>query len=32
VSRTEELLGRESSGFGLEKQDYGRRASVALTT
>jgi hypothetical protein len=25
VSTIEELLGRESSGSGLEKRDYGRR-------
>jgi hypothetical protein len=27
----EELLGRNSSGFGLENRDYGCRGSVALT-
>jgi hypothetical protein len=32
VSTIEELLGRNSSGSGLENQDYGRRGSVALTT
>jgi hypothetical protein len=32
VSTIEELLGRKSSGFGLENLDYGRRGSVALTT
>jgi hypothetical protein len=25
VSKTEELLGRKSNGFGLESQEYGRR-------
>jgi hypothetical protein len=32
VSTIEELLGRKSSGSGLEHRDYGRRGSVALTT
>jgi hypothetical protein len=32
VSTTEELLGRKSSGSGLENRDYGRRGYVALTT
>jgi hypothetical protein len=32
VSTTEELLGRNSSGSGLEKRDYGRGGSVTLTT
>jgi hypothetical protein len=32
VSTIEELLGRESSGSGLEIRDYGRRGSAALTT
>jgi hypothetical protein len=32
VSTTEELLGRNSSGSGLENRDYGRRGSVTLTT
>jgi hypothetical protein len=32
VSTTEELLGRKSSGSGLENADYGRRGSTALTT
>jgi hypothetical protein len=32
VSTTEELLGRKNSGSGLEKRDYGRRESAALTT
>jgi hypothetical protein len=27
VSTTEELLGRKSSGFGLESREYGRRDS-----
>jgi hypothetical protein len=27
VSATEELLGRKSSGFGLENREYGRRDS-----
>jgi hypothetical protein len=31
VSTIEELLGRKSSGFGLENRDYGRRGSVTLT-
>jgi hypothetical protein len=31
VSTTEELLGRNISGSGLEKREYGRRASAALT-
>jgi hypothetical protein len=31
VSTSEELLERKSSGSGLEKRDYGRRESVALT-
>jgi hypothetical protein len=28
VSTTEELLGRKSSGSGLESRDYGRRDSI----
>jgi hypothetical protein len=32
LSTTEELLGRKSSGSGLENRDYGRRGSAALTT
>jgi hypothetical protein len=32
MSTIEELLGRESSGSGLENRDYGRRGSAALTT
>jgi hypothetical protein len=32
LSTTEELLGRKSSGSGLEIRDYGRRRSAALTT
>jgi hypothetical protein len=32
VSTTEALLGRKSSGSGLESRDYGRRGSAALTT
>jgi hypothetical protein len=32
VSTTEELLGRKSSGSGLEIRDYSRRGSAALTT
>jgi hypothetical protein len=32
VSITEELLGRNSSGYGLERREYGRRGSVTLTT
>jgi hypothetical protein len=31
-STIEELLERNSSGFGLEERDYGRRESAALTT
>jgi hypothetical protein len=31
ASATEELLGRKSSGSGLEIQDYGRKGSSALT-
>jgi hypothetical protein len=31
VSTIEQLLGRKSSGFGLENRDYGRRRSAALT-
>jgi hypothetical protein len=31
VSTTEELLGRKSSGFGLENRDYRHRGSSALT-
>jgi hypothetical protein len=31
VSTIEELLGRNSSGFGLENRDYGRKLSAALT-
>jgi hypothetical protein len=31
-STIEELLGRNSSGSGLENQEYGRGGSVALTT
>jgi hypothetical protein len=32
VSITEELLGTNSIGFGLENQDYDSRGSAALTT
>jgi hypothetical protein len=32
VSTTEELLGRKSSGSGLEIRDYGRKGSITLTT
>jgi hypothetical protein len=32
VSTTEELLERKSNGSGLERREYGRRGSVALTT
>jgi hypothetical protein len=32
ASAIEELLGRNSSGSGLENREYGRRGSVALTT
>jgi hypothetical protein len=32
VSTTEELLGKKSSGSGLENRDYGRRGSATLTT
>jgi hypothetical protein len=32
MSTTEELLGRKSSGSGLENRDYCRRGSAALTT
>jgi hypothetical protein len=32
VTTTEELLGRKSSGSGLENQEYGRRGAAALTT
>jgi hypothetical protein len=32
VSTIEELLGKKSSGSGLESQEYGRRGSVTLTT
>jgi hypothetical protein len=32
VSIIEELLGRKSSGSGLENKNYGRRGSAALTT
>jgi hypothetical protein len=32
VSTPEELLGRKSSGSGLEILNYGRRGSAALTT
>jgi hypothetical protein len=31
VSTTEELLGRKSSGSGLEIRDYGHRGSATLT-
>jgi hypothetical protein len=31
MNTTEELLGRKSSGFGLETRDYGRRGSAAMT-
>jgi hypothetical protein len=31
VSTIEELLGRKSSGCGLENRDYGRRRSTVLT-
>jgi hypothetical protein len=30
VSITEELLGRKSSGHGLENRDYGRKGSTVL--
>jgi hypothetical protein len=30
VSTNEELLGRKSSGSGLENRDYGRRRSITL--
>jgi hypothetical protein len=32
VSTIEELLGRNSTGSGLENRDYGRRGSITLTT
>jgi hypothetical protein len=32
VGTNEELLGRKSSGFGLENRDYGRKGSAELTT
>jgi hypothetical protein len=32
VSTIEELLGRNSSGSGLENREYGRKGSVSLTT
>jgi hypothetical protein len=32
VSTTEELLGRKSSGSGLENRDYGSKGSAALPT
>jgi hypothetical protein len=32
VRTIEELLGRKSSGSGLESQEYGRRGSVTPTT
>jgi hypothetical protein len=32
VSTSDELLGRKSSGSGLESRDYRRRGSAALTT
>jgi hypothetical protein len=32
VSTTEELLGINSSGSGLENRDYGHKGSVALPT
>jgi hypothetical protein len=32
VSTIEELLGRKSSSFGLEKRDYVNRGSAVLTT
>jgi hypothetical protein len=32
VRATEDLLGRKSSGSGLENRNYGRRGSAALTT
>jgi hypothetical protein len=32
VSTIAELLGKKSSGFGLENRDYGRMGSVALTS
>jgi hypothetical protein len=32
VSTIEELLGRKSSGSGLENREYGSRESVTLTT
>jgi hypothetical protein len=32
VTTIEELLGRKSSGFGLENLNYGRKGSAAMTT
>jgi hypothetical protein len=32
VSTIEELLGRKSSGSGLENRDYSRRGSAAMNT
>jgi hypothetical protein len=32
VSKIEELLGRNTSGSGIENREYGRGGSVALTT
>jgi hypothetical protein len=32
VSTTEELLGRNSSGYGLENRNYSRSGSDAMTT
>jgi hypothetical protein len=32
MSTIKELLGRKSSGSGLENRDYGRRGSTSLTT
>jgi hypothetical protein len=32
MGTTEELLGKKSSGSGLENREYGRRGSVTLTT
>jgi hypothetical protein len=32
VSTTEELLGRKTSGSGLENRDYGLKGSIAVTT
>jgi hypothetical protein len=32
VSTNDNLLERKSSGYGLEKRDYGRRGSAAMTS